>query len=158
MQLTGDLKYSEEIERIIYNHLLAAENPQTGCVSYYTALQGAKPYKCDQGFSCCLSSIPRGISLIPDVVWGKINGVFSILMVEAGVVTDTIIADNHSSVSLTIESSTNFPLEGSVKYKIAPSSTTKFGMNLRVPEWAKNYKATVGKNSFKGDIGEFIEY
>ena len=156
LQLTGDLKYSEEIERIIYNHLLAAENPQTGCVSYYTALQGAKPYKCDQGFSCCLSSIPRGISLIPDVVWGKINGVFSIMMVEAGIVTDTIIADNHSSVSLTIESSTNFPLEGSVKYKITPSSTTKFGMNLRVPEWAKNYTATVGKNSYKGIPGSLL--
>ena len=156
LQITGDRKYSEEIERIVYNHLLAAENPQTGCVSYYTALQGAKPYKCDQGFSCCLSSIPRGISLIPDVVWGKINGTFSILMVESGVVTDTITAENHSRVALTIESSTKFPLEGSVKYTIAPSSANKFGLNFRVPEWAKNYTATVGKNIYKGISGSLL--
>ena len=50
LQITGDHKYSDEIERTVYNHLFAAENPQTGCVSYYTALQGVKPYKCDQGF------------------------------------------------------------------------------------------------------------
>lgn len=156
LQITGDRKYSEEIERIVYNHLLAAENPQTGCVSYYTALQGAKPYKCDQGFSCCLSSIPRGISLIPDVIWGKINGTFSILMVESGVVTDTITAENHSRVALTIESSTKFPLEGSVKYTIAPSSANKFGLNFRVPEWAKNYTATVGKNIYKGISGSLL--
>ncbi len=156
LQITGDHKYSDEIERTVYNHLFAAENPQTGCVSYYTALQGVKPYKCDQGFSCCLSSIPRGISLIPDVVWGKVNGIFSIMMVESGVVTDTIIADNHSTVALTIESSTKFPLEGSVKYKITPSATNKFGLNFRVPRWAKNYTATVGKNMYKGIAGSLL--
>jgi DUF1680 family protein len=37
LQITGETKYAEEIERSVYNHLLAAENPQTGCVSYYTA-------------------------------------------------------------------------------------------------------------------------
>jgi uncharacterized protein len=58
LQITGGQKYAEELERSVYNHLLAAENPQTGCVSYYTALQGKRPYKCDQGYSCCLSSIP----------------------------------------------------------------------------------------------------
>ena len=36
--LTGEAKYMNEMEKTIYNHLLAAENPQTGCVSYYTAL------------------------------------------------------------------------------------------------------------------------
>ncbi|MCK9412533.1 MAG: glycoside hydrolase family 127 protein [Prolixibacteraceae bacterium] len=78
LNITGELKYAEEIEKSVYNHLFAAENPETGCVSYYTALQGAKPYKCDQGFSCCLSSVPMGISMIPDLVWGNINKEFDI--------------------------------------------------------------------------------
>ena len=157
LQITGNPKYSEELERSVYNHLLAAENPQTGCVSYYTALQGAKPYKCDQGFSCCLSSIPRGISLIPDLIWGKINGVFSVMMVESGIVTDTIEAENHSRVALTIESSTRFPLEGSVNYKITPSSTNKFELNFRVPQWARNYKATIGREIYKGNAGKMVK-
>ena len=157
LQITGDPKYSQELERTVYNHLFAAENPQTGCVSYYTALQGAKPFKCDQGFSCCLSSIPRGISLIPDLIWGKINGVFSILMVESGVVTDTIVAHDNSRIALKVESSTNFPLEGSVTYTIQPSATKIFAMNFRVPEWAKKYTATIGKQVYQGIPGQLLK-
>ena len=157
LQITGDQKYSEELERTVYNHLLGAENPQTGCVSYYTALQGAKPYKCDQGFSCCLSSVPRGISLIPDIIWGKINGIFSILMTESGSVSDTIVAGDNSKITLKIESATNFPLDGSVNYKITPSSTNKFSLNFRVPDWAKNYTATVGREVYKGEQGKMLK-
>jgi len=156
LQITGDPKYSQEMERTVYNHLFAAENPQTGCVSYYTALQGAKPYKCDQGFSCCLSSIPRGISLIPDLVWGKINGVFSILMAESGAVTDTIVAHDNSRITLKIESSTNFPLDGKVKYIIKPSATKIFALNFRVPEWVKKYTATIGKQTYQGVPGKLL--
>ena len=156
LQITGDQKYSEEMERTIYNHLFAAENPQTGCVSYYTALQGAKPYKCDQGFSCCLSSIPRGISLIPDIIWGRINGVFSVMMVESGIVMDTIVTADNSRIALKIESSTNFPLEGTVNYKIILPSSKKFALNLRIPGWAKSYTATVGKEIYNGVPGNLL--
>ena len=156
LQITGEQKYSEELERTIYNHLFAAENPQTGCVSYYTSLQGAKPYKCDQGFSCCLSSIPRGISLIPDIVWGKIDGVFSVMMIESGVVSDTIVSDDNSRIALKVESLTNFPREGRVNYKISPSSSKKFGLNFRVPGWAKNYIATIGTQVYHGVPGKFL--
>ncbi|MCW3107880.1 MAG: hypBA1 2, partial [Segetibacter sp.] len=121
LQVTGEQKYADELERSVYNHLLAAENPQTGCVSYYTAFQGIKPYKCDQGYSCCLSSIPRGISLIPDMVWGKVNNVFSVLMYETGEIAETILANDHSSVALKIRSDTRFPLDGRVEYVITPS-------------------------------------
>ncbi|MEO6914248.1 MAG: beta-L-arabinofuranosidase domain-containing protein, partial [Chitinophagaceae bacterium] len=38
--LTGEMKYYNEIEKSVYNQLLAAENPTTGCVSYYTPLMG----------------------------------------------------------------------------------------------------------------------
>lgn len=156
LQITGDPKYSEELERSVYNHLLAAENPQTGCVSYYTALQGAKPYKCDQGFSCCLSSIPRGISLIPDLVWGRISGVFSVLMIESAIVADSIVADDNSRILLRIESSTTFPLEGKVNYRITTSSPKKFPVNFRVPGWARNYSAIIGKQIFHGVAGKFL--
>ncbi|MCK9414728.1 MAG: glycoside hydrolase family 127 protein [Prolixibacteraceae bacterium] len=157
LQITGELKYSEELERTVYNQLLAAENPQTGCVSYYTALQGVKPYKCDQGYSCCLSSVPRGISLLPDLVWGKINGAFSILMVEAGEVADSVAANDNSGVALKIKSVSRFPHEGKVKYTIIPSANKVFTINFRVPGWAKNYTAKIGKEFFSGVPGKLLK-
>jgi len=157
LQITGDQKYAEELERSVYNHLLAAENPQNGCVSYYTALQGKKPYKCDQGYSCCLSSVPRAISLIPDMIWGKVNNEFSVLMYEAGEVTDTISTNNSSKVLLNIKSLTSFPLNGQVDYVITPSKASKFALNFRVPAWSQNFVAKVGNETYKGVTGQFLK-
>ena len=143
LKITGEAKYAEEIEKAAYNHLFAAENPETGCVSYYTALQGIKPYKCDQGFSCCLSSVPMGISMIPDLVWGNINNEFSILMYEPGEVKESVRAADGSKLLLQIKSTTEFPKDGKVIYTINPSSPAKFAISFRIPTWAANYKLTV---------------
>ncbi len=143
LKITGEVKYAEEIEKSVYNHLFAAENPQTGCVSYYTALQGIKPYKCDQGFSCCLSSVPMGISMIPDLVWGKINNEFSVLLYEPGDVKDSIVSVDGSKLLLEIKSETNFPANGDVVYRIIPSSNKKFTISFRIPIWSANYTLSV---------------
>jgi len=157
LSIQGDPKYVEELEKSVYNHLIAAENPLTGCVSYYTAFQNAKPYKCDQGFSCCLSSIPRGIALIPNLIWGKINNVFSILMYESGTVKDTIIASDKSKVVLTIQANTTFPHEGKATYKIMPSAAKKFALNFRVPAWSTNYVLKTNGTTYKGTPGQLLK-
>lgn len=79
--LSGDPMYVDEIERTLFNHVMAAENPKSGCVSYYTPLQGVKEHLCNQGYSCCLSSIPRALSWAPYVCLGRQSGmpVFNIL-------------------------------------------------------------------------------
>ncbi len=157
LQITGEPKYAEELERSVYNHLFAAENPQTGCVSYYTALQGIKPYRCDQGYSCCLSSVPRAISLIPDMVWGKVNNVFSVLMYETGEMVDTILTNDHSSIALKIKSVTRFPLQGKIDYVITPSSSKAFALNFRVPGWSQNFVAKIDDKTYRGTAGEFLK-
>ena len=149
LQITGDLRYAEELERSVYNHLLAAENPQTGCVSYYTALDGAKPYRCDQGYSCCLSSVPRGISLIPEMMGGKINGAYTILFYENGQATERISAKDGSQLTLNIKTVTQFPLDSNIIVSVDPSKTATFTMNFRVPQWSKDFKVTIAGNVFK---------
>jgi DUF1680 family protein len=156
LQITGETKYSEELERSVYNHLLAAENPETGCVSYYTALQGPKPYRCDQGYSCCLSSVPRGISLIPEMLGGKINNVFTVLMYENGQATDNIVADDQSNVTLNIKSTTKFPVGGKVDFVVTPSESKTFKINFRVPQWSENFTAKVGTDVYTGKKGETL--
>ncbi len=143
LKITGEVKYAEEIEKAVYNHLLAAENPETGCVSYYTPLQGAKPYKCEHRSSCCLSSVPMGISIIPELVWGNINNQFSIMMYEPGEVKERINADDGSTLVLHIQATSDFPTNGKVIYSINPSSNKKFAINFRIPSWSANYTLTV---------------
>lgn len=150
LKMTGKLRYAEEVERSLYNHLLAAENPETGCVSYYTALQGAKPYRCDQGYSCCLSSVPRGISLIPEMIEGTIGGRFSVLMYETGAALARIRMQDGSELALAVRCSTTFPMAGEARLDIEPEKECAFPINLRVPGWAENFSATVGDQTFSG--------
>jgi len=156
LQITGEPKYAEEVERSVYNHLLAAENPQTGCVSYYTALQGVKPYRCDQGFSCCLSSVPRGISLIPEMMGGKINGVFTVLMYENGEAKAAVRAKDNTNINLAVKSTTKFPLDGKVDFSVTPSKPAAFSINFRVPEWSENFTAKVGNEVFRGKKDQLL--
>jgi DUF1680 family protein len=156
LQTTGKVRYAEEIERSVYNHLLAAENPQTGCVSYYTALQGAKPYRCDQGFSCCLSSVPRGISLIPEMIGGKIGGRFTVLLYENGVASTSVVASDGREVGLVVKSSTPLPVKGGAEIEIDPHRTAEFTVQLRVPEWSAHFSASIGGTIYDGKTGEWL--
>src|SRR5580658_8541963 len=151
LRITGEMKYAGEIERSVYNHLLAAENPQSGCVSYYTALQGVKPYRCDQGYSCCLSSVPRGISLIPEVIGGKIGGSFTVLLYENGVASMEVRSSDGREDSLVVKSKTRFPEVGVVDFEVKPAKRAEFTINFRVPEWAQSFKAIIGAGESVAD-------
>ncbi len=144
LKITGQAKYVEEMEKAIYNQLLGAESPQTGCVSYYTALQGIKPYRCDQGYSCCLSSVPRGISMIPGLVWGRLGDDFAVLLYEPGQVHDSVKTQDGFCIGLDLVASSKFPQATKFMYRIDPSvPDKKFSIRFRIPSWAANYQLSV---------------
>src|SRR6185369_16390491 len=70
LRLTGEAKYGRELERSFYNHLAAAQRPDGTEWCYYTALEGKKPY--GPGINCCVSSGPRGMSMIPQCSFFKV--------------------------------------------------------------------------------------
>ncbi len=143
LALTGNMRYAEEIERSIYNHLLAAEDPLTGCVSYYTPITGIKPYKCDQGYSCCLSSVPGGISLIPFLSYARSGDQLWVLLYERGRVSDSIRGVNGERLAVELDCQSDFPLDGRLVYIVHPTRPDSFGINFRVPGWASDFSAAV---------------
>lgn len=155
--LTGEDKFIDEIEKTIYNHLLAAENPQTGCVSYYTALQGKKPYNCNINGHCCLASVPRGIAAIPKLVYTKSseNG-FDINIYSPGKLVDKILTEEGKEVQISCIVDTKFPEEGKVNIKLNSDNESKFNVGLRVPEWCKNFTAKADGKTYKGKPGSYL--
>ena len=155
--LTGESKYIDEIEKTIYNHLLAAENPQTGCVSYYTALQGKKPYRCTIYGHCCLASVPRGIAAIPELTYTKNtdNG-FSINLYTAGKIADKILTKNGKEVPVECTIDSKFPEEGLVIITMNPSVKTNFRLALHVPAWCKNFRVSVDGRRLDGIPGQYL--
>ena len=144
--LTGEVKYMDQIEKSVYNHLLAAENPQTGCVSYYTSLMDRKPYSCD--ITCCLSSVPRGISMIPLFNYGQRSGTPTFLLMESTKVIDSVQTNDGHRIALTVNATSEFPAKGRMVYIVSPSSSSVFPLSFRVPPWAKGFTATVNGKKY----------
>jgi DUF1680 family protein len=60
---TGEARYAEEPDQTVLNHLSAAQRPGGPGWAYYTPLQGNRVV--GGGISCCISSGPRGMALVP---------------------------------------------------------------------------------------------
>ena len=152
--ISGDLKYYNEIERAVYNHLLAAENPVTGCVSYYTPLMGEKPYRCH--ITCCLSSIPRGIALIPALNYGNLHNRPTLLLYEAATIKDQVRSSEGRMMPVTFLISSEFPERGRATVKLILPSAGRFALQLRSPVWAKGFKVVAGGRTYTGRPDELV--
>ncbi len=150
--ITGENKYLEQIEKTIYNHLLGAENPQTGCVSYYTPLMGKKPYTCF--ITCCMSSIPRGIAMLPYFTFGKMGNNPILHLYESGTYKDTLISADHKKVGMILQVKNRFPEMASTLLTLQLTERARFPLLLRVPAWCRGFTASVGSSIYKGIPGK----
>ena len=134
--LLGKMEFLNELERSVYNHLLGAENPQTGCVSYYTPLIGKKPYGCN--ITCCMSSIPRAIAMIPLFADGGLENNPTILFYQPGVFKTMV-----GKTAVEFKTETRFPVDSNVSITVTPAIKTKFKLQLRIPFWATGFSVSV---------------
>ncbi|HZZ44798.1 MAG TPA: beta-L-arabinofuranosidase domain-containing protein [Tepidisphaeraceae bacterium] len=134
LKLTADPKYGDQLERTIYNALLAAQNAENGDICYFTPLVGAKPYT--HSICCCLSSEPRGIALIPQSVYGVANDAIVINLYAPGSATFTLTAADKQPVTVKMTNETDFPHTGQVKLTFEPSRQVAFDVMIRQPSWS----------------------
>lgn len=152
--ITGKIEYLDQIEKSIYNHLLAAENPVTGCVSYYTSLMDQKPYNCE--ITCCTSSVPRGIALIPYFGFGKLNGIPTLLLYETAKYQTSVITKENKTIPLTVQVESKYPDYGQTSIVLNGFQKGTFSFTLRLPKWASAYTATIGNQTYKGNANEYL--
>ncbi len=143
LRLTGEARFADQIERTVYNQLLGAQDPKNGNICYFTPLNGKK--NATPGINCCVSSEPRGISMIPAMTWGEREGGIAVLLYAPGQVK---IGDAE------IESDTKYPADGNVTLTMRRDS--RMPLYLRVPDWTRNFSAQVGGQALKGTPGEFL--
>ncbi len=183
-QLSGDLKYIEEIEKSLLNHLLASQSASTGMQSYYSALIGHKQFMKFDTYGgmppCCLSSVQRCISTIPEVIWEKFtdNG-FAILMYNSGEFSENTNTRNGDQVWVNLKIEADVMGSGTAKIVLDLKESIKgdldfmdlatakanrkakdaatFLLALRVPSWSKNFKVQLSDGTMlSGKSGEYL--
>lgn len=160
-QLTGAPKYASAIERTIYNALPAAQSPHTGQVCYFLPQNGHRRFgEVSHGLkpdiSCCSSSVPRGIALMPEWVSGALHGDPAVIQYEAG--THAINAlIGKQPVRIELQIATDYPKSGDIQISVRPPQPLSFPLLLRVPAWSESFVASVSGARYEGKAGTMLE-
>jgi uncharacterized protein len=139
-RLTGDAKFANELEKTLYNHLAAAQNPRGDDWCYFTALEGKKPY--DSGINCCHSSGPRGMALAPLGAYLKQNIDGADALLVGTFETSSVVLELDGN-EVRVEQRSKFPFEGDSELRVQPSKPTRFEMLIRVAPWSSPLELSV---------------
>jgi DUF1680 family protein len=138
LRLTGECRYAEQIERVLYNQVLGAQHPDGRTWGPLVSLEGAKHYTQDS-CNCCLSSGPRGIALTPT---------FAITTDANGIVVNLYDAAEanlqlHDGTAVRLAVTTQYPMEGTIRFAVEPAGDHKFALKCRIPDWSARFAFTV---------------
>jgi DUF1680 family protein len=129
LRLTGEARFAEQLEHVVLNQLFGAQKCDGSGWGYYVQMEGKKPYSSNLDGHCCLSSGPRGVSLLPTFALSTDSGGVVVNLYEAG--TAKLKLADGKAVTLITE--TRYPAEGIVRIKVAPEKPETFSVKLRIP-------------------------
>jgi hypothetical protein len=150
LRLTGEARFGHEIERTVYNHLLAAQDARSGNISYYTSFAGRKEFT--DALLCCVSSGPRAISLIPQLAWGLQKNALFLNLYAAG-----SVRCKFGGVRVGVVCDSAFPEEGRVALTVNAAQATPFILRLRVPQWSRDYQVRFAGRILTGKPGQLLD-
>jgi hypothetical protein len=140
LQLTGQARFGDELERSLYNHLTAAQHPAGADWCYFTALQGRKKY--DAHITCCHSSGPRGLALAPQTAYlhGREKG-HDVLLISSFEPSGATLRLGGQAVR--VDQQSGFPYTGRTVLRLSLKRPARFAIKLRAPAWSLPMQAIV---------------
>lgn len=143
LELSHDSRYADQIERTMYNALMASMRDDASQIVKYTPLEGFRregENQCDVRMNCCNANAPRAFAMIPRVMYRMPEG--NVLDVNLYVPSKAEI--NVGKTPVRIEQVTDYPKTGTVTLSVNPAKSVHMTLNLRIPAWSK--QATVEVN------------
>ncbi len=150
LRLTGYPQYGEELERIVYNQLFAAQDSKTGHIFSRVPLDGSKQLASPA--DRCAPSEAAGISTIPAAVWGRYGNGIAVILYTAGRATFRL----RRRGTVQIYSESTYPSTGEMLLHVEPAHSIHFPLRLRVPEWTSSFVVDAAGSHLIGKPGEFL--
>jgi len=139
LRLTGEARFADQLERVILNQLLGAQLCDGSGWGYYVQMEGKKPYYRGEPdadgveFTCCLSSGPRGLALIPTFAVTTDGDGVVVNLYESG--RARLALRNGTPVE--IDTDTLYPGEDKIRITVSPATEKSFAVKLRIPAWCR---------------------
>ena len=138
LQITGEARYAEEIERSAYNDLLAAQAPNGEDWCYYVFPNGRRVHT--TYWRCCKSSGAMAVEELPDIATiARDPRTLDINIYGPG--QSSALLEGAGRVRLT--QSTAWPYPDDIRITISLEEPAHFALRLRVPSWAEGAALSV---------------
>jgi uncharacterized protein len=145
MRVTGDSRYGDSMETILYNTILGSRPIRPDGVSFYYADYNneAKKVDYDQKWPCCSGTFPQ---LTAD--YGISSYLRSANGINVNLYVPSRITWQQGSAHASLTQHTQYPANGDTSMHLTLSHSERFTIALRVPAWAgSKSKVTVNGNA-----------
>jgi len=146
-------KYASEIEKSIYNVLMAAQD-SNGNIGGYNHLHGKKEINSHfSGYCCEASTTSMMSSKLPEYIYSLANDGLYVNLFAASTITW-----NQDNGDITLKTTTNFPDDSKVTMIITNVSKKAMNIRIRVPSWSFRKMAVSinGKLAATGVPGTYV--
>jgi len=141
LRVTGDSRYGDSMERVMYNAVLGAKPLMAdGRAFYYSDYnsKGRKIYKDTQHWACCSGTLPQ---VAADY---RISSYFRD---ETGVWVNLYIPSTlrctHDGTEIVVAQKGNYPFDELVGFELRTSKPVNFAVRLRIPAWAHGASVSI---------------
>lgn len=139
LSLTGDTRYADAMEKLLWNHVLAAQSCDGDGYRYNTPPNGYKPEGIYREPDCCSGSGHRLFSMLPQFIYA--TGRQAVYVNQFVSSSATLQLEQAGKVQLT--QVTGYPQTEQVVIDVKPARTAQFTLYVRIPGWCKNARLAV---------------
>jgi uncharacterized protein len=152
LRVTGDSRYGDSMERVMYNTVLGAKKLEPdGRAFYYSDynFKGQKVYHVGR-WPCCSGTLPQvAADYRINCYFRDAQGVYVNLYVPSTVRW----TQGGEQIELTQKS--EYPFEGQVQIEMKLLRPAEFAVNLRIPAWAEGASVAVNGKRVDAQAGSF---
>ena len=133
MRVTGDSRYGDSMETILYNTILGARPIRPDGISFYYAdyNNDGKKVDYDQKWPCCSGTFPQ---LTAD--YGISSYLRSAKGIHVNLYVPSRVTWRQGGARVSLTQTTQYPVNGDVGMQLALSRPEQFTIALRIPAWA----------------------
>jgi len=140
LRFSGDPKYGDNLERVLYNTILAARNPDSdGDYPYYSTYSpSATKVYYQNKWPCCSGTLVQTVAdYVLNIYFKSADGLL------VNLYSPSKVTWTQSGVPLTLTQETDFPASDRIVMRVNPDSPIDFTVGLRVPSWTSQAAVSI---------------
>jgi hypothetical protein len=157
LQITGEVRYADQLERVIFNALPGAVTKDFTALQYFscpnqliaTSTSNHNPmsrgdnrmsYRPGHPVQCCTGNVQRAMPNYVERMWmrRRSDGVDGVDEIVAALFGPSRIELRVADTPVTIEERTRYPFEPRVGFTLSPQRPVRFAFAVRIPNWCSD--------------------